>query len=453
MSIPYSNAGRTVNIHKIKGMNYHELKTNELCTKNTDGVMEGVNVFATSGNLTTTGAISAGTITGGQTTVSSLSTNLAVLGSGQGYGGIYGGIAVVQSLDVRNPTYSPTDPLSYGYITGGVTSVTSLTSSGAISGGDTNVTSLTTLLPSSDPLTLNYGPITAGEITGGDTTVTSLSTAMPGMYGWYGPITTGVLSIDDRIQITSSITQPWISKIHNLTFKAWTKADGTEAGEAGEAGTTTGTNAETFKISSYNDGNQFVQYQCKGRPWFNAYPGDNVQFSGHRYNCFYNGYGASLHGGQYGTNNTDYFTISMGPNDNYPQLRFMHERWGAFSTLVAGTWYYHSDDRLKHNEQVISNALSTIRLLSPQTYDKSNTLTDASNTYVDAGFIAQEVAQIPELAHYVHTGTDTEIWHLNYTPLFTYAVAGLKELDAIVQSQQTKIDSLEARLTALENRN
>ena len=251
-----------------------------------------------------------------------------------------------------------------------------------------------------------------------------------------GSITGGVLSIDDRIRITSSLTQPWISKIHNLTFKAWTKADGTEASEAG---TTTGTKAETFKISSYNDANQFVQYQCKGHAWFDAYTDGNVQFKGHRYNCFLNGYGASLVGGKYGTEDKDYFTIFMGPNDNYPQLRFMRARNGPMSTLVAGTWYYHSDDRLKHNEQVISNALSTIRLLSPQTYDKSNTLTDASNTYVDAGFIAQEVAQIPELAHYVHTGTDTEIWHLNYTPLFTYAVAGLKELDAIVQSQQTEI--------------
>ena len=276
--------------------------------------------------------------------------------------------------------------------------------------------------------------ITTGTITGGDTTVTSLSTAIAGTYG-YGPITTGVLSIDDRIRITSSLTQPWISKIHNLTFKAWTKADGTEASEAG---TTTGTKAETFKISSYNDANQFVQYQCKGHAWFDAYTDGNVQFKGHRYNCFLNGYGASLAGGQYGTELKDYFSIFMGPNDNNPQLRFMRARNGPMTTLVAGTWYYHSDDRLKHNEQVISNALSTIRLLSPQTYDKSNTLTDASNTYVDAGFIAQEVAQIPELAHYVHTGTDTEIWHLSYTPLFTYAVAGLKELDAIVQSQQTE---------------
>jgi hypothetical protein len=274
--------------------------------------------------------------------------------------------------------------------TGNLSIGSNLNISGAITGDATTVTSLTS----------------SGTISGGDTTVTSLSTAIAGTYG-YGSITGGVLSIDDRIQITSSITQPSSSKIHNLTFKAWTKADGTAASEAN---TTTGTNAEAFKISSYNDG------------------------------------------GRYGTDDADYFTISMGPNDNYPQLRFMHQRWGAFSTLVAGSWYYHSDDRLKHNEQVISNALSTIRLLSPQTYDKSNELNDASNTHVDAGFIAQEVAQIPELAHYVHTGSDTEIWHLNYTPLFTYAVAGLKELDAIVQSQQTEIDSLEARLTALENR-
>ena len=67
---------------------------------------------------------------------------------------------------------------------------------------------------------------------------------------------------------------------------------------------------------------------------------------------------------------------------------------------------------------------------------------------LEAGFIAQEVAEIPELLPYVDVGNDTELWGLNYNSVFTYAVAGLKELDAIVQVQQTKIENLEARLTA-----
>ena len=119
-----------------------------------------------------------------------------------------------------------------------------------------------------------------------------------------------------------------------------------------------------------------------------------------------------------------------------------------------------SDDRLKHNEQPISNALEVVRRLSPQVYDKSLSLEVLEQTTRDAGFIAQEVHQIPELSHFVTPPeTDPEIpnpdllWRVNYTPLFTYAVAGVKELDAIVQAQQTEIDSLKARLTALENRN
>ena len=105
--------------------------------------------------------------------------------------------------------------------------------------------------------------------------------------------------------------------------------------------------------------------------------------------------------------------------------------------------YGRSDDRLKHNEVAITGALATIQQLRPQHYDMAQTLENADDTHREAGFIAQEVAQIPELAQFVIEGSDTEIWRLNYNSLFTYAVAAIQEL-------ATTIASLEARLAALE---
>ena len=64
-----------------------------------------------------------------------------------------------------------------------------------------------------------------------------------------------------------------------------------------------------------------------------------------------------------------------------------------------------SDDRIKHNEVDLSNCLDTIRKLKPQKYQKTTTLKDENyngvlnEPYTDeAGLIAQDLLQIPELA-------------------------------------------------------
>ena len=123
----------------------------------------------------------------------------------------------------------------------------------------------------------------------------------------------------------------------------------------------------------------------------------------------------------------------------------------VYSTLYNAS--SESDDRLKFNETPITNALTTMRKLNPVTYDKSETLNEEVNTQHRSGFIAQEVYAIEELKHTAIVGNEKNEWSLFYEDIFTHSVAGIKELDAIVQSQQTEIDSLKARLTALENRN
>ena len=106
---------------------------------------------------------------------------------------------------------------------------------------------------------------------------------------------------------------------------------------------------------------------------------------------------------------------------------------GPFVTIT-------SDDRLKHNEQVIANALTTIRQLNPQIYQKTATFKDAdyrgplTEPYIiEAGLIAQDVEKIDELKFSVISGNEQIPYSLNYNNIFVYSLAALKELDAQVQ--------------------
>jgi hypothetical protein len=101
----------------------------------------------------------------------------------------------------------------------------------------------------------------------------------------------------------------------------------------------------------------------------------------------------------------------------------------------------NSDDRLKHNEELITNALSTIRQLSPQIYQKTSTFKDPhyrgplNDPYIiEAGLIAQEVEKIDELKFSVISGNEQTPYSLNYNNIFVYSLAALKELDSQVQT-------------------
>ena len=116
------------------------------------------------------------------------------------------------------------------------------------------------------------------------------------------------------------------------------------------------------------------------------------------------------------------------------------------SLNIRGTGYtssmavINSDDRLKHNEQTIADALATIRQLNPQIYQKTSTFKDAdyrgplTEPYIiEAGLIAQDVEKIDELKFSVIVGNEQIPYGLNYNNIFVYSLAALKELDAQVQ--------------------
>jgi hypothetical protein len=118
-----------------------------------------------------------------------------------------------------------------------------------------------------------------------------------------------------------------------------------------------------------------------------------------------------------------------------------------------------SDDRLKFNEQSITNGLAVINQLEPKIYDKSDILNIEKNTHREAGLIAQEVLNT-DLAFSVTGGDHNDIfgnmieqpYRVNYNDVVAYLIASVKELDTLVKSQETKVTALEAENTLLKSK-
>ena len=117
-----------------------------------------------------------------------------------------------------------------------------------------------------------------------------------------------------------------------------------------------------------------------------------------------------------------------------------------------------SDDRYKHNERNIINGLEIIRQLQPQIYDKTSTFKTENYRgvvnepyFVEAGLIAQEVFAINDLSYVVIEGNTTKPYYLNYDNIFVYGLAGIKELDVIVNNNINDISNLSNRLTNIAN--
>jgi hypothetical protein len=167
-----------------------------------------------------------------------------------------------------------------------------------------------------------------------------------------------------------------------------------------------------------------------GRIYFNTgVAGMNIEFLSNELNAFYNGSATGL---------------------------YLNYNGGSVFYGSPGTQL--SDDRIKFNETNITNGLEVVRKLSPERYTKR--LPTQTVGAVEAGFIAQEVLSIPDLEFAVKQSNkeiiagdpNTNYYTVTYDSIFTYAVAGLKELDAIVQQQQTVIQNLVTRIEALESK-
>jgi hypothetical protein len=122
---------------------------------------------------------------------------------------------------------------------------------------------------------------------------------------------------------------------------------------------------------------------------------------------------------------------------------------------VTGTLTSSSDDRLKDNESLITNAMDTIMKLRPEIYDKKPDFasTDQSKWYKESGLIAQDIWYgAPELRHLVKLGNRTE-FVCEYKPI-TYPplIPGVDVSGVEYQSIEVPIDVSGSQIDASGNR-
>ena len=134
---------------------------------------------------------------------------------------------------------------------------------------------------------------------------------------------------------------------------------------------------------------------------------------------------------------------------------------------VTGTFPGSSDDRLKSYETPIENATSVLLQLRPFKYKKhpylvtDNPTPDLSGVdwFYESGFIAQEVAQIPELNYLIDDFPVTDedappveppLKSLTYTNFIMWLVAGFQEQQTVINSQASEIATLKEENATLK---
>ncbi len=108
---------------------------------------------------------------------------------------------------------------------------------------------------------------------------------------------------------------------------------------------------------------------------------------------------------------------------------------GNESTPVSGyVSTQSSDDRIKHNEQPLTNCLDLVAQLKPQIYDKGDPEKPDEWTK-EVGLIAQEIKDIIPSAHIsggLEIGNVKNIQAVDYDQVFTYLIGAVQELAAEV---------------------
>ena len=128
---------------------------------------------------------------------------------------------------------------------------------------------------------------------------------------------------------------------------------------------------------------------------------------------------------------------------------------------ASGNSYAVSDDRLKHNEKIITDGISIVKQMVPKTYDMTEDMYDASYNgplakyKPSAGYIAQDIQAITDLSfcvmdtsQYDESGNLLKLHPLalNYTALMPYHTAAIKQQQEQIELDKARIASLETQL-------
>jgi hypothetical protein len=158
-----------------------------------------------------------------------------------------------------------------------------------------------------------------------------------------------------------------------------------------------------------------------------------------------------------GTGTIGFYHDEMaGLNHAGSSMQGFYINFGGPAVWISGQTN-SSDDRIKHNEETITNGLETIRQLVPEKYLKGKSIDD-EYAFTEAGFIAQKVLDISNL-NFTVTQSNKELiegdpssccYGLNYSSIFTYNVAATKELDVIVTDLSNNLLVANNKITQLE---
>jgi hypothetical protein len=174
---------------------------------------------------------------------------------------------------------------------------------------------------------------------------------------------------------------------------------------------------------------------------------------------------------------TYYSYLDFLINNASPHVRFTLNSKGIFEldyyngyfsgSVFATAFNISSDDRIKTNEEFITNATETLLKLRPQKYHKYSNLECSGDYSVESGLIAQEIYySCPELRHLIHLPEDaspssliensdnpqidpdysswgTKPASVNYTGLIPYLIQALKEQKILIDNLTSRVEFLE----------
>ena len=120
------------------------------------------------------------------------------------------------------------------------------------------------------------------------------------------------------------------------------------------------------------------------------------------------------------------------------------EAAGVALTNGSTSWATFSDERLKYDVEPIENALESLSNLRTVKYRLADV--DTPDSQKKLGLVAQDLVGVLDeiIDPLKRTGDETEYMSVRYTEMVPVLVKAIQE-------QQTLIETLEARITALEN--
>ena len=152
---------------------------------------------------------------------------------------------------------------------------------------------------------------------------------------------------------------------------------------------------------------------------------------------------------------------SSGQGNTYNHGSHKYTSLALAKLWAWGSTRYGSDDRIKHFEEEIPNALELIQQLKPYKYKKTSKIYDEDYTgdigedwEWEIGLIAQDVEKIPYLEHTVSKPEDSpgDTYGLNYTEFIGVCIQGIKDLRKELQSEKEKVATMELLVASLVKR-